>query len=255
MNKTSRYAIWGLWVFAFIVVVAFMTIYASQTTQPVLLYSGVAITLILSLILLLFVLSSNKHCKKTLQELDYMKQREQARLQEEQESSEQVADEHAEEFKMDEILMRIVPSAEVTFENAQQYSEKILQHIAKELNIVQGLVFLYDKTDQLFHVTGEYAYFSEEQPRSFPLGETLSGQVAKNQQLLNVKDMPEGYITILSGLGKGNPRHLLIAPIISKGESIGVIELASFTPFGKNEEQLIEKVTGSIVNNLNELRK
>ena len=120
--------------------------------------------------------------------------------------------------------------------------------------MVQGLVFVLSNIDQQFHISGEYAYFSEEQPRSFPLGETLSGQVAKSQKLLNVKELPEGYITVLSGLGKGNPRHLVIAPIICDGESIGVIELASFNPFGENEEALIRRVSELMANQLNELR-
>jgi putative methionine-R-sulfoxide reductase with GAF domain len=117
------------------------------------------------------------------------------------------------------------------------------------------LVFVLNDADQQFHISGEYAYFSEERPRSFPSGETLSGQVAQNQQLLNIKELPEGYITILSGLGKSAPRHLIIAPIVHNDVSIGVIELASFKPFGENEEALVRRICESMSDTLNKIRK
>ncbi len=256
MNKTAKYATWGLWIFVFIVVVAFAIIYASQTARVILLYAGVALEIVFSLVLLVFLLQNKQSFNELEQEINRLEQREQARLREEdRKKSEQAAETQADNFNADEILAKIMPNAETTFTDAQKYTEKILQNTAKELDIVQGLVFLLDKKDQLFNVSGEYAYYSEEQPRSFPLGETLSGQVAKNKQLLNVQEMPEGYITVLSGLGKSSPRHLIIAPFVHDDESIGVIELASFKPFGKNEEVLIEKMTGAMAGKLNELRK
>ncbi len=256
MNKTAKYATWGLWIFLFMVVVAFAIIYASQTARVILLYAGVALEIVFSLILLLLLLQYKQSFKKIEQEINRLEQREQARLREEdRKKSEQAAEAEVDKFDADEVLSKIMPSAEASFADAQKYTEKILQNAAKELDIVQGLVFLLDKKEQLYNVSGEYAYYSEEQPRSFPLGETLSGQVAKNKQLLNVREMPEGYITVLSGLGKSNPGYLIIAPVVHDDESIGVIELASFKPFGKNEEVLIEKMTGAMAGKLNELRK
>ena len=108
--------------------------------------------------------------------------------------------------------------------------------------------------DQMFNISGEYAYFSEERPSSFPLGETISGQVAKNKQALNLKEMPKGYVTVLSGLGKSAPPHMLIAPVVYNDNSIGVIELASFKPFDENHESLVEKICELTANKLNELR-
>ncbi len=255
LAKLAKYAKLGLWIFILIAITEFVNIYASQSGSDMLLYAGVIINLVLSFLLFYFILRYNSSYRTVSKEIEYLKQREQARLSEEQRKSEQTGETQSKGLNVDEVLSHIMPAKQDTFDSIQQYTEKVLQNIAKELDIVQGLCFVLDDSDKQFHITGEYAYFSEEQPRSFPLGETLSGQVAKNRQLLNVKDMPEGYITVLSGLGKGNPRHLIIAPIIYDDESIGIIELASFKPFGKDEEQLVEKITASMVNKLNELRK
>ena len=52
------------------------------------------------------------------------------------------------------------------------YSEKLLSNIAKEFNIVQGIVFV--KYEDFFKVTATYAYYSDEEIREFRLGEGIS---------------------------------------------------------------------------------
>jgi len=157
-------------------------------------------------------------------------------------------------LKIDEVLARIMPTDDIQINNVEVYTEKVLQNIAKELNIVQGLIYVFNESVQMFNISGQYAYYSEEQPKSFIMGETLSGQVAKNKETLNLKELPPGYITVLSGLGKSAPNNLIIAPIVHNENSIGVIELASFKSFGENEESLVSKICESIANRLNELR-
>jgi len=253
MNRTNKYSTRGVWVFAFLTISILATVYAAQTEFTFLLFACVIIAIILSLGLLTLLLQANKALEANIQEIIFMKQRENVHLKKEKQTTDDNL-QYQEVFKTDEMLARIIPAAETHFDSVAVYSEKILQNIAKEIDIVQGLVFVLDETDKLFKISGEYAYYSEEQPCSFPLGETLSGQVAKNQKLLNLKDIPEGYVTVLSGLGKSAPRNLIIAPIIRNDECIGVIELASFKSFGENEEVLVQKINESIANLLNELR-
>ena len=253
MNKTNKYASNGQWLFAILIVSMLAIIYAAQVRSAVLLCTFVIISITLSLGLLILLLRLNKVFEENKQEALRQRQRDNIRLQKEQ----QLAynnQQQTETFLADELLVKIMPDSGTHFDSAATYAEKILQNIARELDIVQGLVFVLSSVDQMFHISGEYAYYSDEQPRSFPLGETLSGQVAKNQKLLNVKELPEGYITILSGLGKSNPRHLVIVPIIYNSESIGVMELASFKPFGENEELFIRKISELMANQLNKLR-
>ena len=250
MNRTNKYFARGLWIFAFQVVCIIAAMCVGL--HSVILIS-IVINIILSLGLLILLLQANRTLDKNVQETVRLKQQENDRLK----HQEQTSDENwqqAETFRADETLARIMPASNVHFGNVVAYTEKLLHNIAKELNIVQGLIFVLNDADQLFHIKGEYAYFSEEQPRSFPLGESLSGQVAKNKKILNMKELPEGYITILSGLGKSSPRQLLIVPVVYDDNSIGVMELASFKPFGENEELLAIKISESMANMLNELR-
>ena len=253
MNKTGMYSKWALWLFILAIITAFAIIYAFQTGITILLYGGTALVMVVALALTLLVIQSKNISAEMEIQVTQFRKREKIALDEKiNRRKEDVHEDN--KFNLQEKLAGIVPSPD-EYDDCDKYTEKILQNFSKELNIVQGLAFVLKNEDKQFHVSGEYAYYSEETPRSFPLGETLSGQVAKNRQLLNVPDLPDRYITILSGLGKGNPRHLVIVPIVCGMKSIGIFELASFKPFGANEESLIREVAQSVAEKLNALRK
>jgi len=251
MNQTNHYFIRGLWIFAFLTVGMLVLLYAAQAGFAILLFVGMIICVILSLGLLLLLLQANKALEENQQEVLRLRLRIKALMQREHKTDENL---QQEEFNIDEALARVMHAIGSDFDNLTAYIEKVLQNIAREMDIVQGLVFVLNDADQLFHISGEYAYYSEEKPHSFALGENLPGQVAKNRKLLNIKDLPDDYITILSGLGKSSPRHLIIAPFVRKGKSIGVMELSSFKPFGENDELLIRRVCETMAELLNELR-
>ena len=143
----------------------------------------------------------------------------------------------------EEFLNKILPQPHQEFVSQEKFTEYILMAIAKELNIAQGLFFVKDKNTDTFTLQGRYAYFSEELPHEFKEGEGLSGQVAKDKMVINIPDIPDGYITIVSGLGTGLPKSLLIVPAIFEGATIGVLELASFQSFTEEEVDLFTKIT------------
>lgn len=132
-------------------------------------------------------------------------------------------------------------------ENLKLYSDKLLTNISKKFEMAQGLIFFKDQKEELYKVSGKYAYFSDEPPKDFKEGETLPGQVAKNQQLINIDDIPEGYVKVISGLGTSYPRYLLIVPAIHKEKTVGIIEIASFKLLDKNFENLMQVLANKLV--------
>jgi len=148
---------------------------------------------------------------------------------------------------------KIIPSVQPD-DDFQRFSEKMLSNFAKEFNIVQGLFFIRNEQEE-FSMKGQYAYYSEEQPRSFVEGDTLPGQVAKNQKILKVPNIPEGYITILSGLGNSSPKVLVIIPIVIKDKTQAIIELASFSDFDETHIELFEDLSSIIAEKINNLIK
>ena len=253
MNKADKYFKRGLLIFILLTISILASLYFEHAGLTALQFGCVIISIILSLGMLLVLLQTKKEIEALEEEVVSMRAREKAHMDKNQQKKDDCILSHT-EFKIDESLARIIPSEGTHFDNTNAYCETVLQNIAKELNIVQGLVFVLNDADQKFDISGEYAYFSEERPSSFPLGETISGQVAKNKQTLNLKELPQGYVTVLSGLGKSAPPHLIIAPIVHNDNSIGVIELASFKPFCENEEALVGRICESMAIRLNELR-
>ncbi|WP_429277496.1 response regulator [Novosphingobium gossypii] len=58
----------------------------------------------------------------------------------------------------------------------------------------------------------------------------LLGQVAADGEPVVLSDIPDGYLTIGSSLGRDKPRHLVIAPASADGSVQGVIELGFLQP-------------------------
>ena len=89
-------------------------------------------------------------------------------------------------------------------------------------------------------------------PTQYRLGQSLIGQVAKSKRPIVVDELPEGYVKISSGLGEappGQPGRSL--PIVFEDQVLGVIELASFTPFTPVHRDFLEQLMETIGVNVN----
>jgi len=132
-----------------------------------------------------------------------------------------------------------------------KYCDKLLIDLSKKFNFVQGVFFSLDKKDNKFKTTGTYAFYSEEVYREFELGEGLTGQVAKEKKILIINNIPEKYITILSGLGIGTPNYLVILPIVKEETTIGLIEFATFEKVDEDLGKILMFLAAEIANHIN----
>jgi hypothetical protein len=153
------------------------------------------------------------------------------------------------DIDVDEMATVIIPKIDFK-EPFEDYSEKILQNLAKQFNLVLGVFYLKNEKTSVFQPVSTYAWASESPPASFIIGEGLTGQVAKNRVQMKVDSIPEGYIKVLSGLGSGSPQNLLIIPLLLNKETIGIIEIASFMEFDKVTEWTIKYLSKIIANSI-----
>ena len=176
---------------------------------------------------------------RTQQQLEQLKQNiQESKREKEKEDLEMKEAVNVEVIDFDKEAEGYIPTNE--FENEDLFMEKLLSNISKRLEAVQAISFKKDETSGKFSILATYAYFSETDFHPFTEGETLPGQVAKNKEILVLSDVPKDYITILSGMGKGSPKHLLIAPILNpSNECIAVVEIASFSSFDESKKQLL----------------
>lgn len=129
------------------------------------------------------------------------------------------------------------------------FSQELFSLIARQKEISQGVFFLCvinDGIPVLKFLSG-YAYEKASgSQETMLLGEGLPGQVAKDGKLINLTDIPDGYMSIQSGLGKASPASLIIFPIIHEGNTLAVIELASFHKFTSEDEQFFKDISPAI---------
>ena len=147
------------------------------------------------------------------------------------------------------IMNGLKPSMEL-----DEFSEKLLSNLAKQFDLVQGIVFVRN-TNGLFSKVGSYAFFSEDEVPDFEEGVGIAGQVAANKELINITNLPDRYMTVLSGLGNSAPKNLIIFPVIYNDISIGVIEVATFKKIEKFGEQVLKIVSRKLGEQLSEIVK
>ncbi|MFE0350848.1 hybrid sensor histidine kinase/response regulator [Streptomyces griseoluteus] len=85
----------------------------------------------------------------------------------------------------------------------------------------------------------------------FTLGESLVGQAARSRRVITAEGVPGEYIGISSGLGKATPGGLIVLPIAVEDQVLGVIELASFTPFTSIHRDFLERLAEALGVNVN----
>ena len=107
-----------------------------------------------------------------------------------------------------------------------QLGKLLLKNLSRELEIMSGIYYVERKGK--FIVDATFATASASKPFTFNPGESLPGQVARNQQLMVITTLPEGYLEVYSGLGKAPPSYLVIVPLVHKGKTIAVLECSGY---------------------------
>jgi PAS domain S-box-containing protein len=92
-------------------------------------------------------------------------------------------------------------------------------------------------------------------PDTFHVGQGLVGQCAKERRMLIVSDLPPEYLRIESGLGKAAPQQSVAVPFLAKEAVLGVLEIATFRPFGPRKQKLFDEVIPAAAMNLEILQR
>jgi signal transduction histidine kinase/HAMP domain-containing protein/DNA-binding response OmpR family regulator len=133
-------------------------------------------------------------------------------------------------------------------------AELIMDELVPLVAAQYGAFYLAEDGDQgpELRLVGSYGYPEDStRPTRIAFGRTLVGQAARSRRAITVDELPPDYVTISSGLGQVVPTTLVLLPIVVEGQVLGVIELASVTPFTQIHRDFLEQVMETIGVNVN----
>jgi len=119
-------------------------------------------------------------------------------------------------------LVRRIPEGT----SLEETGDMLLKNLAREVEIMSGIFYL--KKKQQFEATSTYATVSPDEPYSFREGEGLTGQVARNQEVMVLTRLPEEHLEVCSGLGKARPAYLAIVPLVRRNRTVAVLECSGY---------------------------
>jgi signal transduction histidine kinase/HAMP domain-containing protein/CheY-like chemotaxis protein len=134
-------------------------------------------------------------------------------------------------------------------------TQMIMSEVTPVVQAVQGAFYLADSPDGRVRLRRAASYGAEsmQDDRVFHAGEGLVGQAVVEKKPIRVHQVPPEHLRVRSGLGVSSPADLVVLPVLFEEQVLGVIELASFSPFNEVHtgflEQLVETI-GVVLNTI-----
>jgi CheY-like chemotaxis protein/signal transduction histidine kinase/CHASE3 domain sensor protein len=120
-------------------------------------------------------------------------------------------------------------------------AERVLSFLARKLRAQVGALYTVELDGSLQRV-GAMALSDAGRPTLAP-GEGLPGQTARDAMARHITDVPEGYLTVASAVGRATPRELALAPARHDGAVQAVIELGFLHRMDPAGMALLERVS------------
>ena len=123
--------------------------------------------------------------------------------------------------------------------------DNLLAFLVKFAGAQAGAVFAGDGA--LYRLVAAYGVAADAPiVEQFAIKEGLLGQVAAHREPPVLADIPDGYLTIGSGLGRDKPRHLVLFPAIVDDVTQGVVELGFLHPVDDMVLEFLKEASASI---------
>lgn len=130
-------------------------------------------------------------------------------------------------------------------DNEQQMYDTLLGGIIKYVDANQGGLYLAEgegKEAQLV-LRSSYAYDRKKfKEHRIEPGQGLLGQCYLERDYTYLTRVPQNYVFVTSGLGDATPTALLLIPLLTEDEVMGVLEIASFRAFPQHIIEFLMKL-------------
>ena len=141
--------------------------------------------------------------------------------------------------------------------NLKDLSNEIIVSLVRMINANQGAIYILveENNHDVLEMQACYAFNrSKHLTQKITPGEGLIGQAFLERETVYLKDVPDQFVRITSGLGEANPRHVLIVPLKMNETIVGMVEVAAFKPFSRYVIEFVEKIGESIAHSVSSFR-
>jgi len=128
-------------------------------------------------------------------------------------------------------------------------SNLIMSELAPLVNAQYGVFYVTrrEENDTVLDLVASYGAEKREELKStFKLREGMVGQCAADRRAMLLKDVPNEFIKIGSGLGHAKPANVVIMPALFEDDVKAVIELASFSEFNETHQTFLDQLMESV---------
>ncbi|MCH2547164.1 MAG: response regulator [Alphaproteobacteria bacterium] len=129
-------------------------------------------------------------------------------------------------------------------QNENELGQTILYFLMDYMGASVGAIYIQNKG--AYECVATRGVPEDAVKKKFTANDSLLGQAVKEQRIIMVNDLPDGYITMGSAMGQSKPNNLLIAPANADGVTNTVLELGFVDDIHKDAVTLINNISESI---------
>ena len=129
------------------------------------------------------------------------------------------------------------------------FAFNVVTELSTWLNAKIGAFYILSKEDgyEEYLLAGSYAYTKRKNlSNKFESGEGLVGQAAREKQQILLRNVPDDYIRITSGLGEAIPKFICITPVVHENEVTAVLEIGTLEDMTDLQLEFLKQSTVSI---------
>jgi putative methionine-R-sulfoxide reductase with GAF domain len=151
-------------------------------------------------------------------------------------------------------LTKFVEILRTSDDNLHKLGDRIISTLIQYTRSNQGGLYILNDEDQqnkYLELISLYAFNTKKfEQQKLRLGEGLVGQAFLEKDTIYIKEIPEDYIRITSGLGESNPKAILVVPLKVDTEVYGLVELASFQEYHPHEIEFVQRIGETLASTL-----
>jgi signal transduction histidine kinase/DNA-binding response OmpR family regulator/CHASE3 domain sensor protein len=117
-------------------------------------------------------------------------------------------------------------------------TRQAIEYLATYTQSHAGVLYLRER-DEL-EASASFAYLPDKLRQRLKVGEGLVGQSIVNGKVLELKDIPEGNISISFAAGEARPSHIIAVPLLDGYNIKGAVELATLRSFSERDIEFLK---------------